>query len=91
MDKVTSKINQLNSLCLWLMRNTRYTFSLIFDTQEDVYLLEVFDLSEKIYYLNIESFSKKSEERLFLDLNKCANYLIGLKDEKEQVRQLQLG
>lgn len=80
MNADLQKLNQINSLCYWLNKNTTYRCNMLLDSDEDVYRITVKKGNQGIYTYSIESFEKKNSNIVEFELSAIINNLLYYKD-----------
>ena len=75
-------LKQVFSLCLWLQTNTKLRTLMIMDGKNDVTSIEVYAGEKPIIDFKLEAFSKKSEERINIELKLIVTQLVELKNDK---------
>ena len=80
MEEELPILKQAFSLCLWLQMNTKLETTIFLDGKIDVVEILVKHGEDTLVDFMLESFSKKSNERVILELNRLIAQLLVLKN-----------
>lgn len=75
-------LKQVFNLLLWLEINTKLSMNLFLNGKEDFMEIKVYAGEKTIIDFTLESFSKKTEERINIELKLVIVQLIDLKNDK---------
>jgi hypothetical protein len=82
MEEELPMVKQLFNLCLWLQLNTKLVTSVILNGELDSIKVSILAGDKNIIDFTLESFSKKSEERINIELKLIISQLIELKKDE---------
>lgn len=79
-----SLFTQINSLCYWLNKNTKFISIIIFNGVEDSYTIVIKNNNEEVLFeKKIESFSVKGQERMNFEMGQIIQSLMMFKQKFE--------
>lgn len=79
-----SLFTQINSLCYWLNKNTKFISIIVFNGVEDSYYIAVKNNNEEILFeKKVESFSVKGQDRMEFEMGQIIQSLMMFKQKFE--------
>lgn len=75
--------NQICNICIWLNNNTKVDANVIYDGKDGLFHIDISENNDAIYAHEIEGLNVKSEERINLEMKRLVEYLLNIKQEKE--------
>lgn len=76
MDKIIRKFSQISSIAYWLNKFNHIHVTTIFDTNDDLFSIEIKNNDGIIYEKTVESLSKKSDDRVDYEFQQVINNLL---------------